>query len=390
MVGRPPLPIGTHGAVRYYPHPHPDGSGWRATTKFRDWDGVTRPVSRTGTSRTAADRALKLALKQRAVATGETLTGDTKFQIAADEWLDEVKRVRTGTTYDTYRRHLAARVLPAFGQLRLRECTVPVVHRYLRALERELEPNTVRSCRSVVSGVLQFAVQQGALPTNPVREAGDIEGGANAARALTRAEREELLAKLDADPRAVADDLPDLVRFMLGTGVRIGEALGLRWAQVDLDERLAMIGPVLTRVTGRGLVVNEQGKTGRRRRAQVVLRPVPLPDFVALMLQLRRPAGVDLWAPVFPNTLGTWRDPNNTQRSIRKARAAAGFDWLTSHVFRKTAITVMDEQSLTAREIAGHVGHARPSITLDTYMDLRAQGRSAADALDAAMRSEDG
>lgn len=381
-MGRPALPIGSHGTIRLYPHPHPAGSQWRATTKYRDEDGKTRPVSRIGKSRAAATRELQRALteRRRSGASGD-ITGETRLKVVAPLWLVEVKRLRSGTTYDTYRRALTNRVLPALGDLQLNECTVPVIHRYLRAVEQELAANSVRTCRTVVSGILAYATQQGAISVNPVRDAGRIEGGGVRARALTQAEREDFLRHLDTNDRARADDLPDLVRFMLGTGVRIGEALALRWGQVDLDAAEAVIGPSLGRITGVGLTVNEHGKT------KSALRLVPLPDFVVLMLRMRVPAGVlGLTSPVFPNTLGGWRDPNNTQRSFRKARAAVGYGWVTSHSFRRTAITILDEQHLSAREIAGHVGHSRPSVTLDTYMDLRARGRSAADALDSAMR----
>lgn len=62
-------------------------------------------------------------------------------------------------------------------------------------------------------------------------------------------------------------------------------------------------------------------------------------------------------------------------------------EWVTSHVFRKTAATVLDQAGLSARAIAGHIGHARPSITQDVYMDKRAAGREAAQALDDAWGS---
>jgi integrase len=80
-----------------------------------------------------------------------------------------------------------------------------------------------------------------------------------------------------------------------------------------------------------------------------------------------------------------WRDPHNTGGRLREALCRAGYDWVTSHAFRKTAITVLDQAGLTARAIAGHSGHSRPSITQDVYMDKRADGRQAADALDDAM-----
>jgi integrase len=46
----------------------------------------------------------------------------------------------------------------------------------------------------------------------------------------------------------------------------------------------------------------------------------------------------------------------------------AGFDWVTSHVFRKTVATRLDEAGQSARQIADHLGHNRPSLTQDVYM----------------------
>jgi integrase len=51
-------------------------------------------------------------------------------------------------------------------------------------------------------------------------------------------------------------------------------------------------------------------------------------------------------------------------------------------VFRKTAATVMDEAGMSARDIANHLGHARPSLTQDAYMGRGVTNRRAADVLD--------
>jgi len=64
------------------------------------------------------------------------------------------------------------------------------------------------------------------------------------------------------------------------------------------------------------------------------------------------------------------------------ARGSDGFAWVTSHVFRKTAGTVMDEAKLTARQIADHLGHSRPSMTQDVYMGGGAASADAAAALE--------
>jgi hypothetical protein len=51
-MGRPPLPIGTYGSIRYYR----TSTGWRATTNFRDFDGRTRPVERKGNTKSFRNR----------------------------------------------------------------------------------------------------------------------------------------------------------------------------------------------------------------------------------------------------------------------------------------------------------------------------------------------
>lgn len=74
------------------------------------------------------------------------------------------------------------------------------------------------------------------MPVNPVREASRVRGGAHKApRALTTEERARWLSALESDERAVRKDLPDLTRWMLATGLRIGEALAVAWSDVDLD-----------------------------------------------------------------------------------------------------------------------------------------------------------
>jgi integrase len=59
---------------------------------------------------------------------------------------------------------------------------------------------------------------------------------------------------------------------------------------------------------------------------------------------------------IFPRPLGRLRDPNNTSADPRKALDRAGFPWVTSHTFRRTIATRLDDAGLSARQIADHLG----------------------------------
>lgn len=421
MPGRPPLAIGTHGKIRTNDVTKPGGpKAFRAYCQYRDFDGKTRQVSGSGTSAAAAERALKAALATRSVSTADDITADTRLKVAAEQWFKTIEAAvadgeRSPRTAAAYRLLLDKHLLPAVGELRLREATTGRLDTVLTAIKKRAGAPTAKSCRIVLSGVLGWAVRQDAITTNPVRNVGAISTKPRKQpRALTVEECARWLELLAADEKAVRHDLVDLVGYMLGTGVRVGEALGVSWEDVDLVGADMLVNGAVRRVCTVRVdwtVCRVKGRPLFRKPVKTAagLRTLRLPPFVAAMLRRRAaelyvlrtgvlPVGfedfqdaclymgdvdtrdlsgaVDFAAavtyladtPVFPDSLGGWRDPSNTLRDLREARGTGEFAWVTSHVFRKTAATMLDEAGLTARQIANQLGHARPSLTQDVYM----------------------
>jgi integrase len=236
-MGRPPLHLGTHGQISIVPR----GEVFVARCRYRGNDGRTRKIERSGRSRTAATKNLQDALKELRGTTGAPLRADDRFAAAATLWRDKLtSRVTKGaiadTTADRYCQRLDSLVLPALGQLRLRECTAGRIDAFLSALaDRGFSAETLRGVRTVVSGVLGLAVHQEVLASNPARDLERIHGKPRKPRALTPDERRRWLTFLATDRLAVQRDLHDLSVFMLGTGVRIGEALAVREGDLDLE-----------------------------------------------------------------------------------------------------------------------------------------------------------
>lgn len=380
---RPPLPIGTYGAIQTTTLPNGEV---RASTRFRDHDGVTRKVERTAGTEAKAKNRLREHLRDRAQqGPRDGLNGDSRLREAAELWMTRVNQLvdngqRSPNTAQLYRLTLDTHVLPAVGALRLREATVPRLDHVVQTLQLHKGTATAKVVRSVLSGLLGLAVRYGAIPSNPARDLGRISGSARRQpRALTVEERQRWVRRLSADRDARRKDLPDLCEFMLATGVRIGEALAVTWDDVDLVERLVVIEHTIIRRKGIGLI-------RKKTKTESGERTLRLPMFAVTMLRRRKLASGSR-GPVFPNSIGGWRDPSNTSRDLRNARGSDEFAWVTSHVFRKSAATWMERAGLSARDVADQLGHARVSMTQDVYFGRRILGEDAARALDEAHRA---
>ena len=378
-MGRPPLAVGTFGKIDFLVL---GAKRVRARASFRDFDGRRRLVTRYGETRAHAERRLREALRDRSGPADDESTADRRLSSMAAAWLAEVDDSDLApNTRRLYHFAVDAYLLPGMGELRLREVTVPAVDRLLTAVRRNHGPGAAKSARSALSGILGLAVRHGALPSNPVREVPGRRAHRRPTagpRALTLEESQQLRERLAADGEAARLDLPDLVNFMLGTGVRIGEACALRWSAVDLGAGVARIEATTVRVRGHGLLIQEFPKTIAGRRT------IALPGWVIDLLDRRRQQ--QLVTPgdavVFPSPSGRLRDPHNTSRDLRTALDRADFAWVTSHVFRKTVATRLDEAGLSARQIADHLGHTRPSLTQDVYLGRGLASPEAAAALD--------
>ena len=68
-------------------------------------------------------------------------------------------------------------------------------------------------------------------------------------------------------------------------------------------------------------------------------------------------------AVIFPSTAGTLRDPKNFGKQSRTAREELGVPEVTTHSFRKTVATLIDDEGLSARIGADHLGHSKVSMT---------------------------
>lgn len=382
------LGLGTYGDIHVAALP--DGR-FKARARFRDFDGKVRIVSRTSNTEKNAKADLREALATRRGAGGVDVSSSTRVSDLADLWLEQPHNWSTGTAR-TYGSVVNSSVKPTLGGLRLSEATPAVIARALNAVQAQ-HPSAAKTARACLSGMFGLAIAHGAVLSNPVRDAPTrITVRGKRARALTADEVEGLTDWLRTDERSHVDqDLSDLVDWLLATGARLGEACAARYdvnadgePLINLERGTWEINATVVRIVGRGLVVQEATKSATGWRV------IPIPPHALDMLTRRReeirPAAADV---VFGSPRArALRDPSNTAADLREAlrryRDETGVDltWVTSHTFRKTVATRLEEAGFTPRQVADHLGHAHPSMTMDVYFGRAVARMDAAGVLD--------
>lgn len=364
-MSRPSLDLGSHGQITLAQR----GDSWRARCRYREYDGRTVQAEAAAKTKAAALQALQRNLKQRRrQGQHAALSGESQFSELAERWFADLAGLKP-STMDQYRQRLDKQVLPALAKVKVRELSVGLVDRHIRAVVKANGPSLAKQTKSVLSGICGTAARLDLIDHNPVRDVGRIAVPTKVPTALDLAQLRAVRAWVNTDPKARERDLPDVVAFMSATGARIGEVCALRWEDVDLASGTVDIARTVRRITGKGLV-ESAAKTAAGERT------LELPSWCIRMLAAR-PRDTSRVFPS-PRSRGT-RDPVNTGHWIADAFAAMGIEGATSHTFRRSVATLMDTAGLSARAASDQLGHAQTSTTMNHYFGrkLRLTGAAA-------------
>lgn len=352
--GRAPLPIGTSGQVSY------SGPKGRITalTRFRDFDGVTRRVSAQGSSKAAADAALKEKLKARTHLGGLELTRDSTIKDLAERWLPTL--TQSQATQDSYRQKVDRYIIPGMGAWRLWEATTGRCEAFLRTLQQSA-PAMASQSRVVLSLMMGLAVRYDILESNPVREVMMVSAEKKQVSALTPEQVQELRYHIRdwAAGKPHRGATVDAMEIFLATGLRPGELLALQFSDVDWSAGTVAVTGTVKRDSVNGLHRQAFPKSESGKRV------LTLPMFGIEILRRRKAAeNGDL---IFPNRDGNPMEPANFRRLWREARGELWAQVKPSS-FRKAVATMIERESgslIASRQL----GHSSDAITKKHYIE---------------------
>jgi integrase len=308
------------------------------------------------------------------VPTGRDLLTD----FVTKEWLPSVRlnvSERTALGYETIMR---LHVLPLLGKKQLKTLTSADLERVYAAMAAKgLTGNTRLHAHRVIHMALTEAVRRGKLAANP------------ASRERMRAPRKENFTIEPPTPEEVGRLIREaegtrigtLVKLLVYTGMRLGEALGLRWMDIDLDGGFLHI-----RQTRKQGIADHYGqpKTERSRRMVDMVPQLveALRDHRREQLQFTLDHGLvppqDLVFTVMRRTGIHGMSHEQASRTWMEVRRRAGLPRVRIHDLRHAAATFMVAAGVPITEVSAILGHAQVSTTVNIYAHAMPGKRKAA------------
>lgn len=330
------------------------------------YDVRGRMIRKTVTAKSRAEATRKLARLRRQVDAGSVSTVKTlTLSELMTRWFEDVlSREVARSTYDNYHTVVKYHVLPSLGRRKVTEIKVADVDRLLAAkLGEGLSASTVHRVRALISQCLDQGVRWGEVPTNVARLSRPPKMVRPEGRTLTREQAQQLLEALREHRHE------SLYLLMLSTGMRRGEALGLKWEDLNTDIGVVRVKRNLKREGGR--IVTADTKTLKSRRAVNI--PAPVMEALRVNRELQEKERVNLgeaWIEtgfIFTTSIGTPIDPRNLYREFTQICERAGLGRWHPHELRHSAASLMLASGVKLQVVSEVLGHSSIRMTADVY-----------------------
>lgn len=331
--------------------------------RIRIWGGRRRSFY----ARTRRDVVRRLSEARWTLTWGLAVSaGTTSLRAFLQSWLLGCRTRLRPITLVTYARD-ARRLAEMLGDIPLRNLTPGLIQSaYAGLLEAGFSKRTVEQTHAVLHRALDQAMHWGLTSRNP---AALVSPPRSARREMTALSGDQLQQLL----RVTIGSQWHPLWVLLGTsGLRLGEALGLHWQDIDLPGRRLAVRCALQRQRGRGLVLVPP-KTPRSRRT------IYLSGLAQSALREQRQRQEDhrriakRWTDsglVFTNRTGGGLEQGVVERALVQALANAGLPRVRVHDLRHTTASVLLAAGTHPKVVQDLLGHSTVTLTLDTYSHL--------------------
>lgn len=342
------------------------------------------------TADTKEEAVLAVAM---AIADYEKQKGITN-EMLVSEWLEiymqRYMQDKTEGTLIGYQRFVSNYLIPAFGKYKLTELTIPILEegyatmfqsKQYNAKEKEYSHSTLNAVASFFKKSLKRAVANGLLLTNPhegvqlhkLRPPKEVV-------AYTIEEQDIMVQKLKEKIKSDApyDFLYGIFYFLLGTGMRIGEAQALTWNDIDFEEKTISINKIVSEPHGSPVVAN-------RTKTYAGLRTISVSDkIIEYLAELKEQNDPErnFRNLVFISSTGNFRTSANTRKLLQRFCDECGIEYRGLHALRHSWATRALEAGIDVKKVSVMLGHKNVVTTMNIYQHvLKASQDGVADTM---------
>ena len=320
-------------------------------------------------AKTKAEALKRIQTAQRQVAEGRPL-GPERLTVQGwlEQWLQDIVAVTTrATTAKRYGELCRFHIVPSIGHLRLARLGVGNVERMTReVMDQGSSPRTAHHCRAVLRAALGAAERHGLLGRNVASLAAPPNVPEREYIAITPAIARQIMAAVQGDK------LEALYVMLLGTGLRLGEATALTWADVDFPSSMITVRQDLQRVKGSFQLV--ETKTAKSRRSVPIVPPV----LEALRVHQERQnldrlmqgpewEGAAWGGLIFTTERGGPLGGDLAYRHFLRVLRRADLPAMRLHDLRHGAASLLAAAGIPPRDVMELLGHSQISTTLTVY-----------------------
>jgi integrase len=327
---------------------------------------------------TRKEAAEKLARIKQQLRSGALVdAGKRTLADLASAWLGAVAPSLKPRTVHDYGKEIELHIKPALGNIKLSRLEPAHIQNFLASIQKRGHMRLAQRLFCRLHTMLKAAVLWGWLGENPCDRV---------LRPTYRAERKELWTpeELSAFLTSTHDHwLHPLWVFLIATGCRLGEALALRWEDVDLQARAVGIGKTLHRIGGKWVVTEPKTKSAVR----VITLP---PEAVAALRRQRAQqaewrlrAGPD-WTDtglVFTGKHGQPLGQSTVNHALQRECRRLGVAVVSAHSLRHLHASLLLWEGLPLTSVSKRLGHANPNITATIYAHAISTDDMAAQAI---------
>lgn len=338
------------------------GNSWKTVIEVGGQRITATNKSKQESRRLAKERASRAgAMNKGSVAGAHKLTLED-FLLP---WLDGEHRLKIA--YSTYRRYRGIAVhyiLPAMGKLNLQRISKKEIAQFLNSLAvNNVKARTRNQALALLSVAFRGAIESGMINSNPTN---GIRKAAEDKKQIKPLTEEEVLTLLDKSSGSYMH-----ARLHIAfAGLRQGEALGLRWRNIDLEKGSVSIEEQVQKVEGMSTWVKLKSSMSVRVIYISSASVDALKKHKAIIAEMRLKAGSN-WQDqdlVFPNSFGGVLQQKVDHARWKKALASCGLETRRLHDARHTAGTLLFAKGEGIETIRRVLGHSSVNLTSRTYV----------------------